>query len=187
MDDRRPLTEAELLLGSFFFIHKSKAGEKEQGDHRTEGDTAFEFLHSTFGEFLTAAFILRVALQETEALHTLKHSESLRAEYRRKIHHADGLVKEWFVCLMYAPLYSRPVVLEMLREWANHVLRRERRDRNEFIDCLDEIVRSQIALIVTSKALPSMLCTDEGNHFANVPLLGCVAIYTMNLVTLRTP
>ncbi len=50
------LSEAEMLLGSFFFVHKSKAIQK--GGAATTEAFAFEFLHNTFGEFLTADFIV---------------------------------------------------------------------------------------------------------------------------------
>jgi hypothetical protein len=118
VDSDRPMTAADLLLGSFFFIHKSSAGQKvEVSAKYGDQDTAFEFLHNTFGEFLTADFILRFAFQETEALDSLRKNDSLHAEFQRKLQSPNGLVKEWFACLMYSPLYSRPVVLEMLREW----------------------------------------------------------------------
>lgn len=54
----RPMSQAELLLGSFFFVHKSAAHEGTVGQGGTE-TAAFEFLHNTFGEFLTADFIVR--------------------------------------------------------------------------------------------------------------------------------
>jgi energy-coupling factor transporter ATP-binding protein EcfA2 len=181
----RPITQADMLLGSFFFIHKSKAGQKSEGEDHIEGDTAFEFLHNTFGEFLTADFILRFAFQETETLHTLRQNKSLLAELQRKIQEPDGLVKEWFACLMYAPLYSRPLVLEMLREWTSHLLRKKGRNRRDFLDCLDEILQSQIGMILKARNLPSMLRTDDAAQFADLPLMGHVAIYTLNLIILR--
>ena len=125
-----------------------------------------QYLSNTFGEFLTSDFLLRYAFQETEALHMLKQSESLRAELQRKIQNPDGLVKEWFACLMYAPLYSRPVVLEMLREWTGHLLQRKRRSREDFLGCLDEILRSQIAMILNGRNLPLMMRTDDAARFS---------------------
>lgn len=48
--------QADNILGGFFFIHENKS--------TTEGDLEkfnYEFLHKTFGEFLTADFMLRIA------------------------------------------------------------------------------------------------------------------------------
>jgi hypothetical protein len=181
----RPMTQADILLGSFFFIHKSRAGGKDREDY-TEHDTAFEFLHNTFGEFLTADFVLRYTFQETEALHTYKQTESLRAELQRKLQNPDGLVKEWFTCLMYAPLYSRPVVVEMLREWTNHMLQRKGRSREDFLASLDEILLSQIAMILKRRNLPLVMRTDEAGRFSELSLLDHLAIYTLNLIIIRT-
>lgn len=53
---RRPLSEAQLLVGRFFFIHASKS------TYRIEGETAlraYEFLHATFGEYLVARLAAR--------------------------------------------------------------------------------------------------------------------------------
>ncbi len=53
--------QAENILGGFFFIHENKS--------TTESDVEkfnYEFLHKTFGEFLAADFILRVAKKQTD-------------------------------------------------------------------------------------------------------------------------
>lgn len=181
----RPAPESDLLLGSFFFIHKSKAGEKGEAEERKEGDTAYEFLHNTFGEFLTADFVLRFAFQETEGLFALRGSDALRAKLDKTLQDPNGLAKEWFACLAYAPLFSRPEVLQMLREWWGHLLQRRQRARKDFLDCLDDILHSQIGMILRARNLPPMLSTDEATHFADLPMLGHAAIYTVNLITLR--
>lgn len=53
--------QSENILGGFFFIHENKS--------TTESDVEkfnYEFLHKTFGEFLAADFILRVAKKQTD-------------------------------------------------------------------------------------------------------------------------
>ncbi|WP_143740192.1 NACHT domain-containing protein [Micromonospora echinospora] len=55
-DLRAPLRAAEVVLGRFFFVHRSQA---TRNDRRV---ATYEFLHATFGEFLiarTAALVLR--------------------------------------------------------------------------------------------------------------------------------
>ena len=74
------MTPADLLLGSFFFIHESKNGRSGSGRAPNEADAAFEFLHNTFGEFLTADFILRAILDETENLEEHESSPRLQAQ-----------------------------------------------------------------------------------------------------------
>jgi hypothetical protein len=53
--------QSKNILGDFFFIHENKS--------TTEGDSEnlnFEFLHKTFGEFLAADFLLRIAFKQTQ-------------------------------------------------------------------------------------------------------------------------
>ena len=183
--DGRPMTEEDLLLGSFFFIHKSETGQQGEGQTHTVSDTAFEFLHNTFGEFLTATFILTFVFQEADAIYKLKDDEGLQSVLQQKINTPDGLAEGWFACLMHAPLHSRPVVLEMLREWTSHLLEQKRRSRADFLSSLDEILKSQISMILRSTSLPVML-RNEGKNFADISLLGHIAIYTLNLIVVRT-
>lgn len=51
---RAPLRSAEIVLGQFFFVHRSQARRDEA---QLE---AYEFLHATFGEFLVARFAEQV-------------------------------------------------------------------------------------------------------------------------------
>ncbi|MEV4713323.1 AAA family ATPase [Micromonospora sp. NPDC049374] len=51
---RSPLRGAEVVLGRFFFIHRSRASTD---DGRRE---TYEFLHATFGEYLVARFTWKV-------------------------------------------------------------------------------------------------------------------------------
>ena len=57
--------QAENILGGFFFIHENKS--------TTESDAEkfnYEFLHKTFGEFLAADFLLRVAKKQMDRMFT---------------------------------------------------------------------------------------------------------------------
>ena len=54
MGKRARLTAAQLTFGRFFFIHESRA-MRSGGELRT-----YEFLHSTFGEFLVARLVVRI-------------------------------------------------------------------------------------------------------------------------------
>ncbi|GIH07592.1 hypothetical protein Rhe02_56590 [Rhizocola hellebori] len=87
-----PLTQADLLLGSFFFIHESKSWS---GSGQESSPTAFEFLHNTFGEFLSADFLLRRVLSQTSVVRKLlgdKQFELLLAK------HLAEPPADWYSC-----------------------------------------------------------------------------------------
>ena len=140
----RSMTQADLLLGSFFFVHRSKAQVKAGTLEHHEEAAAFEFLHNTFGEFLTAEFIIRQTVSEIAALRRLNEDEDLRLEHDKRLSVADGLSESWFASLVYTPLFTRPVVLEMMREWINHALESKKMSKSEFLSHLDMIVVNQI-------------------------------------------
>lgn len=190
VDVGRPLSEADLLLGSFFFVHKSKAVHKTAEQGQAEEALAFEFLHNTFGEFLTADFIIRQALAEVESLMAFKQNEVLRTQLEQKFGGADGFSRAWFACLVYTPLYTRPVVLEMIREWIGHILKRKGISQVNFLSQMDEIVLNQTARILSKREMPSIMqkeVVQEGYRarFGFHPLLGHIAIYSVNLILLR--
>jgi hypothetical protein len=188
--DGRALSQADLLLGSFFFIHKSKAQHAAGAPETHEETSAFEFLHNTFGEFLTADFILQRTLAEVEALQALQNSEALHAALEKMLSDADGFQREWFASLVYTPLFTRPVVMEMMREWIRTVLADRKISPEDFLATLQTIVLNQIKRLLNKREMPSIICKDtaqEGYHalFGDHPLLGHVAIYSMNLILLR--
>jgi hypothetical protein len=185
----RQLSQADLLLGSFFFVHKSRAmKESEVGEHQEA--TAFEFLHNTFGEFLTADFIIRQTIAEINELIELGSRAALRFQRERKLGHVDGLSRLWFACLVYTALFTRPVVLEMIREWIGHVLSAKGLDRTIFTEELDAIFRSQIGRVLGKREMPSIMQKDEAQEgfrvsFEPHPLIGHLAVYSINLVVIR--
>ena len=187
----RALTQADLLLGSFFFVHKSRALHTAGATDLHEEAAAFEFLHNTFGEFLTADFIIRQAVAEVEGLRALEANEVLRPSLEKKLGDADGFSRAWFASLVYTPLFTRPVVLEMIREWIDHVLRRKQLPKAAFLLQLDRIVINQVTRLLTKREMPSIMrkeAAQEGYRapFGDHPLPGHIAIYSINLVLLRT-
>lgn len=185
----RLLTQAELLLGSFFFVHKSKAQVKTGASESHQEAAAFEFLHNTFGEFLTAEFIIRQAITEIIPLKVMKEND-LHQEYDNRLDTADGLSRVWFASLVYTPLFTRPVVLEMMREWISHALKRTHLSKQEFLSYLDIIIESQIKRLLNKRDFPPIMWKEvaqEGYRtpFDDKPLLGHIAIYSINLILLR--
>ena len=171
------LTQAELLLGSFFFIHESKSRSGTTDDDRAP--TTFEFLHNTFGEFLTADFIVRKILEEAQVIRKLSSDPQLL--HMREQHLAD-LPANWFARLIYASLHTRPVVWSMMREWVAHRLRDQNRSIEEFEEDLELLVTRQLADVLCGNVPPSIMQRVNDSPFESLPLLGHMAVYSLNLV-----
>lgn len=180
--------ESDMLLGSFFFVHESRTGLA--GASRP---AAFEFLHNTFGEFLTADFILRQVTENADAISEMTGRPTL--EFARQQHLAT-LTARWFACLLYTPLHTRPNTLVLLREWAGHRLPVGEQERDAFRAALDAIVATQLRAVLTSTqpldlaalARPAQAVGKAAAAlpYEPLPVLGQAAVYTLNLILLRT-
>ena len=75
LDDLRysELSESEKLVGSFFFIHKSNATDVVNRERISS--TAYEFLHNTFGEYLTANCVVKEMQKIISWIRTLVESD----------------------------------------------------------------------------------------------------------------
>lgn len=176
------LKDSEALLGGFFFIHQSTA--QDVSANSTNADSAFEFLHNTFGEFLTADIILRYAVQEINILKLYKSNATLTTELNKKLNEPNGLCTQWFNCLMFTPLFSRPVVLEMIKEHLEDVIKTNGISKEEFILCFKEMIQSQLKIILSAKRFSDVMINE--NKDIKIPLLGLISIYTLNLVILAS-
>jgi hypothetical protein len=193
------MSQADLLLGSFFFVHKAKSARADGVkivDEGTDGDderatkddseAAFEFLHNTFGEFLAADFILRKILFATSRLSKLNADAELRSVLLEILKDPNGLKEIWYASLMYTPLYSRPVILDMMREWLRHRLAAAKRTPEDFLAGLDIIVPNEIERVLVSNKLPPVMTENNKTSFDDLPLVGHLATYSLNLILLRT-
>ncbi|MGW2213825.1 NACHT domain-containing protein [Nonomuraea sp. NPDC001684] len=97
---RTPLNPAQLVVGRFFFVHESQATQDDQ-QRKT-----YEFLHSTFGEYLVA----RLTTHEVEDLVAAAELDTGHA--RRNRPNDDFL----HALLCHNPLSSRESVLEFLQD-----------------------------------------------------------------------
>jgi hypothetical protein len=175
------LTQGDLLLGSFFFIHESKARTSVQQTNEGIGPSAFEFLHNTFGEFLAADFILRRVLDETAALSLMAKNNQLRSMLDQRL---QAISEEWFSCFIHTPMHTRPVILRMMKEWAVHQLSQRGFTRTELLQSLDMIVLAQLKTILTGPAVLG-LGSPGKSPYRPLPLLGHLSIYSLNLILLR--
>jgi hypothetical protein len=87
-------TPAQLLVGRFFFIHQAQAVRNDTPL------TTCEFLHATFGEFLSARLILR-ELGDLAAVATARSRQAAD----------DGFLR---ALLSFAPLTTRGTIIEFL-------------------------------------------------------------------------
>ncbi len=185
-DDGSPqmetLQESESVLGGFFFIHQSKARDLEA--HSTNTESAYEFLHNTFGEFLAADFILRNTIDTVVKF-------SINQNYNNSF---DGIItSDWFYCLMFVPLFTRPVVIEMLREHLDRALKNNVLNNKlpaqlsveDFITNLDIIVKNQLNMVLNKRKMPGVM--SENKLFdSDMSLLGYLSTYSMNLILLMS-
>jgi hypothetical protein len=196
----RRLSQAELLLGSFFFVHESRSRLREgaasdvpadsESDAAPAGSTAYEFLHKTFGEFLTADFLLRQVLDEGRAIgvlgtdiSTLAADTALANMLRQQL---TMVSQAWFGCLMHTPLHTSPVILRMIEQWGAHRMKAEPRPRTDVLRALDMLVLAQLRTVLTDVSLPDLAAKAKESPYTPLPTLGHLAIYTLNLVVLRT-
>lgn len=190
-DDGSPklhtLKESESVLGGFFFIHKSTAQDIDA--HSDNSESAYEFLHNTFGEFLTADFILRNTINEVKDI--LVDRKFKTSGLTNKLSNPDSLNPGWFYCLMFVPLYSRPVVIEMLREHAIKALERALQmedslidiKQKDFVDNLKFLVQNQLKMVLNTRNSPKVMRSRTVFN-QDMPLLGYLSTYTLNLVIL---
>jgi energy-coupling factor transporter ATP-binding protein EcfA2 len=177
----QPLTQAELLLGSFFFIHESRSKGLAESDATDSGPTAFEFLHNTFGEFLTADFILRKVLEETATIRKLSGDPALETVRQQRL---TSLPNDWYTRLVYTSLHTRPVVVSMMREWLPHRLAAAGRSRADFDTDLAVIAKRQLGDLLRSETPLALLNKQPEPSFPSQPLLGHLATYSLNLILL---
>lgn len=183
--DSSALKDSDSLLGGFFFIHQSKAKE---GDKQI---CAYEFLHTTFGEFLAADFILRNTTKKVISVYLNNKFNRYNSE---NLSLPNGFDSEWFYCLMFVPLYSRPVVVEMMREHIDRFLFHSNNnytndsnnniiDKEQYIHVLHLIIKEQIKMVLTTRSIPAVMCGDK--LFDNdMSLLGHITTYSLNLIIL---
>ena len=181
--DGRVLAESDMLLGSFFFIHESRSRLQQESAGPATESVAFEFLHNTFGEFLAADFILRRAVEEAQVICDLAGNPRLEATRGQSL---ERLSEGWFGALLHTPLHTRPVILDMIREWGRHRLGDRQWSRSHVLAALDAITAAQLRVVLNDMAIPDPDPPRRGlSPYPALPRRGHLAIYSLNLVLLR--
>jgi len=149
------------ILGGFFFIHENQS--------KTEGDLEkfnYEFLHKTFGEFLAADFILRIA----------------EKQYKRVIDNNQEIIakKETFnFCFGYNWLHKHSNIQNFLFEHAKQIIKPESQE-SKFI--INSIIKADLKDLF-DKAHQSFPVAEKRllEHKTVIEHLG---IYSQNIVFL---
>lgn len=113
--NRKMLKNAEMVFGSFFFIHQSRVENEEETK-----DATFEFLHKTFYEFLAADLILFCLLDAVDSLYyhlNMQNGSRGEAHYRKDLENLDTFSKEYYAALNGVCLYTEPEIIQMIAEW----------------------------------------------------------------------
>lgn len=172
------LKESDKLLGSFFFIHKSNS--TEISDREKIQNVAYEFLHNTFGEFLAANFIV-VEIQKLLNKINILINNNMENELNMLAY------KSWYICLSYAPLFTRPVVVKMINEWSNTYLKERGMKAEDIEYAIEFLVNHEISKVITGESIFILetILDEKGNPFKKQDVLKHLSVYSMNLVMLR--
>lgn len=173
------LKESDKLLGSFLFVQKLKSTEiVEKGEIK---NTAYQFLHNTFGEFLTAYFIVCEISDILDWISLL---------LKRNMGHQWGLSEQraWHACLIYAPLFSRPVVINMIHEWSIIYLKQKGMEKEDIKKTMDFFINFEVNSIINGDTifLLKEIVEKKGNQFRQEEIIKHLAIYSLNIIILAT-
>ncbi|MEV6350579.1 ATP-binding protein [Actinoplanes sp. NPDC051851] len=175
------LSPADLLLGSFFFMHHSQ-GQTGDPDGPSAGiSSSFEFLHNTFGEFLAADFIVSGLVEAAGIAVDLDGRERLRPKLDE---HLAKPSEDWCATYAFAPLHGRPVIVDMVRSWLPHRCRRAGLAPETVAAAVRRIIDRQLLDIATNR--PSTWFYEGIDTAPNETrsLLYHLATYTLNLVVI---
>jgi hypothetical protein len=151
------LTAAQRATGRFFFIHKSQARRHD------ELARSYEFLHSTFGEFLVARLTTRV----------LRRLAAMREVIRQDTTPGAGQLDDGFLyaTLSFSCLADRVPILDFLRELLGQIPGDERARCQEL---LTELLAASL--------YPHPNRSFHDYEPARYPVPRRLAVYSANLV-----
>ena len=178
----RMLKNAEILFGSFFFIHDSQSGSLEE-DVKEE---AFEFLHKTFYEFLVAHLVLKYLVEQIDELNELRCLRN-KNNYQKAIDNPDHLGRRYYVTLINTYLFTEPEIIEMLLEWKEDIIKAYfTGQRQEFDITMLELFNNQICTMCDAVFMPSVWKESFHESIPEKSYFKYCAIYLANILVLQT-
>lgn len=168
------LKQSEKRLAGFFFVHRSAATEIIED--RKVKCSAYEFLHNTFGEFLTANYIVS---ETYKVLLGILRDGQVQWDLRKQ--------RAWCAGISYAPLFTRPVIVKMIHEWSYSYMKNKRFNDADFQDAMEFLVNTEIQRVISGEAVFSIgaIVNEKENPFAKQDILKHLAVYSVNLIILR--
>ncbi|MBF0417555.1 MAG: ATP-binding protein, partial [Magnetococcales bacterium] len=128
------------LLEKLFFVHV-ETGDKRARSVRLGRDkepiqSRFAFWHASFGEFLTADYLLRVTRDEAQRICRERRGRNRALRKLAEERFRDPLTTPtvWMAPLIHTPLMDRPGVLSMLRERVKGCWLIEKGERGQGMD-----------------------------------------------------
>ena len=181
---KEQISEAQGILNSFFFIQKSQSHEFEDANLANRKALSYEFLHNTFGEFLVADFLLTKFLRVARKLYGEAQESPRDSDRDALLNDFNRLKNDWYGGLMIQPLASRPVVLEMIREWFPHKFKQSPQAPDVLLEQFDALAVAHLRNIVEGNIFPNLMLDIKDNGFPRLSLLNYLANYSINLVSL---
>lgn len=170
------LRDAEILFGSFFFIHKSQAVSEHDG-----AAASFEFLHKTFYEFLVSDLVVQCV---ADTAYDLYHESNGMARDQETLYCLERGPKAYYALLSSVCLYAEPEIIGMMAEWAERKIRcRFHQDYAGFAQVMERILTDHITLLQDGRfALP----VQDPSWLAQSRIRSqTFASYFMNLLVLQ--
>lgn len=146
--------KAKNILDGFFFVHKDKSTDGHENEN-----LSFEFLHKTFGEFLAADFMLRIARFRAND----DEDNLSNIEYFRQI-------------FSYQWIYKQPKILEFLFEYSNNIF-----DSHQS-KLLIKFIKKELKILVDNSS--AMILPKSLDKLKVFEKLKHTAIYSQNLLLL---
>lgn len=188
--DRRLLKKAEIVFGSFFFIHHSEMENEED-----KKDATYEFLHKTFYEFLAADLVLFYLIEAADNMYLCLSDQNRRRGdrlYLENMEKAGSFSQQYYASLNGACLYTEPEIIRMIVEWKDAKIAactpKEPKFQSELSKIMKDIFKQHALMIRDYTFAPSTpgWCNGilTGDRFGKSFPESC-AVYLINLLTLR--
>lgn len=182
--NKKMLKSAEIVFGSFFFIHDSRTENEED-----EKEAAFVFLHKTFYEFLVADLILQYLIDAADDLSERKRN-SRRGEslYWDALDRPDSRDNAYYAVLNSSCLCIEPEIIQMIAEWKDSKLIKYFQGKcPSFVDemghVLSDLFHKHMDIIRTGVFVP--LTDKKGGLAGGKNYSQACAVYMMNLIILQ--
>ena len=191
MPAKRTLKKAEIVFGSFFFIHHSEMENEED-----KKDAAYEFLHKTFYEFLVADLILFYLVESVDNLYfCLNNRNRNKGEvlYWDILQNPDNFSLQYYAALNGVCLCTEPEIIRMTAEWKDAKIAACTLQELEFKKVLPRIMKDifdqHASMIQSGTFAPSADRWCDGSlpgDKSGKSFPESCAVYLINLLTLRS-